>query len=565
MIISHGTIMDTAHYRSITTHVLATLALAGILGGCAVGSASIPTIRETSTPVRQISREDLEYARDYFLRGTVHQMQQKYATAIEDYNRTLQYDTTSATYYAIARCFRAMNKLDSAVFYARRAVRLDTSRVDARSEFAELLAATGAWDAAAAQYEKVTSLNPDDIQAHFMIARIWQRRDPQQAIEHYEYIRNYLDDGNYEVLLSLAELYMNNRNYDRAAEVLRQALALLPGDTDLYRLLANVYMESGRHDDARGLVAEVEVHSADSVPTEEYYVDQLTAVISRLTEHREIPESLVEYGRTLAASALTVLPNAWRPRLYSGLVFYHLQDTLAYADSLIASALADSASTPGEWTEVAETYLHDQQFARAVEVLATTTGRFARNPKVPLLMGRACFMMGELDSAERYTRLSLDAREENGEAWEQMARIYEAQKKIGPSDMAYERALFYDPSNPRYMSEYAHALAARDARLEWALELARQALQQDSSNEEYIETVGFVYFHTKDYRTALGYFKRAVAAGGASSAWELLGDTHHELGNVAEAQDAYSKALESNPANPYLQQKLQMISQATPQ
>ncbi len=520
-----------------------------------IRTPAAPAVPTTTT------QNDRKYADDHFVRGSALQMQGKLPQAIAEFRRALRLDTTSAAYFAIARCYRLMNRLDSAVLYSARSVQLNGKNIDARNEYAELLAASGEWDSASVQYRAIVERDPDNAQARFMIARIWQRRNPALAIEHYEYIRKNLDE-NYEVLLSLAELYLRNDDYDNAADVIRHAIAIEPDEGDLYRILAGIYMTVGKTAEAQALVQQVEIHSTDSTRNEEYYVEQLARVIERLKGEKEVSDEVMEYGRTLATSAMTHMPESWRPRLYGGMVYYYDVDSTLYADSLIASALADSSAMAADWLTAAELFVKDRQYARAVTILSPSAERFMNVYQVPLLLSQSHFALGALDSAEKYTQLSLDARQENAKAWSQLARIYDLQGRIGPCDMANERALFYAPEDPEIMNQYAYSLARRGARLELARDLAAHALKSDTTNPEYLMTVGWVYFKMQNYPLALDYLTRASTVAADPRVFEHLGDLHQALGNAEAAEAAYARALQGKPADPFLQQKLDLISQA---
>jgi tetratricopeptide (TPR) repeat protein len=122
---------------------------------------------------------------------------------------------------------------------------------------------------------------------------------------------------------------------------------------------------------------------------------------------------------------------------------------------------------------------------------------------------------------------------------------------------AYEKAVFYAPDNPAYLNNYAYLLANRNLRLDRALEMAKRALEEEPENENFLDTVGWIYFKLEDYDRALQYIRRSVAIGGASAdVIGHLGDVQKATGDIVSARESYERALRIDPENRELRKKL---------
>jgi tetratricopeptide (TPR) repeat protein len=491
----------------------------------------------------------------YFLEGSLLEMRERYEDAIREYSRALRFGTTpGAVHYAIAKCFRALGQDDSALVHAQESVRRDPRNIGAQLQYGELLLENGNFYPALEQFEQIIGQEPNNSEVRYMLARMWQQRDPERAIMHYEYIRQNLGD-NFDALLNLSELYLNHRHYNRAIDVMQQLLELGPVNPDIYRLLSDTYMRAERFDEAIALIDDASERLASDSIVELYFIDQFELVGERLEEHYEAPPGLRSYVQALAARGPEILPGSWRIRFHSGLALLHLDDSRR-ADSLIAFALRNKSVAADDWLAAAKVYIGRKEYERVLSVLGPTAGRYA-DSDVLRDIGVAYARTGRNDSAERYLRRSLDLDEANAAAWAELGNMYLRQERFGAGLASYEKAITFAPDNPQFQNDCAAILAERGIHLDRALTLAREALQAEPENEEFLATMGWIYFRLNDFERALQYIQRSVAIGGAGPlVWEHLGDVQRARGDLASAREAYRSALKIVPGNHELQKKL---------
>jgi len=116
-----------------------------------------------------------------------------------------------------------------------------------------------------------------------------------------------------------------------------------------------------------------------------------------------------------------------------------------------------------------------------------------------------------------------------------------------------------DPNHPDALNYIAYSLAENQIDLERALRMVEKALEQKPA--AYIfDTLGWIHFQAGRLEPARAALERAAA--GMSSdpvIWEHLGDVYRALGLREDAAQAYRHALESDPANLELQQRLKSV------
>lgn len=224
---------DHRPYRVFSLLLLGcALAASALAGGCA---STRPAVTET-TPTSGHLRDDrlsTRLAERHFTDGSLLEMRERHAEAIAEYRRALELDSTRGSiYYAIGKNFRRLDQIDSAIHYTRLAADRGGA-LEVYEQLADLLMLSGDIDGAIVQYDSMLSIEPDHLQSRYMAARLLQRREPSRAIEHYEYIlRNLTDDT--DVMLRLAELYLDAGNVDGAIDMMTTMRSLEPTNPDLH-------------------------------------------------------------------------------------------------------------------------------------------------------------------------------------------------------------------------------------------------------------------------------------------------------------------------------------------
>jgi tetratricopeptide (TPR) repeat protein len=507
--------------------------------------------------IHDASRREARRAERHFTDGSLLEMRERHAEAIAEYRRALAIDSTrSAIYYAIGKSFRELNEVDSAIHYTRLALARSTT-LTGHEQLADLLMVAGDVDGAIEQYEAMLVLDPNHLQSRYLLARLLQRREPERAVAHFEYIlRNLTDDA--DVMLRLAELYLDAGNVDGAIGIMERMLALEPTSSELHQMMMTLLLDATRYGAALELLRAAETRVPVGPSLESFYLETLREADERLADERAIGDSLAAYARELVIRSAAAT-QTWNVRFAGGIVALTLGDSTR-AEALFARALADSLATPEAWTQVAARYVDGDDPRTGLRIVSGSMGRFAGDYRIPYLYGLLHRAAGDADSAATWIRASIDLYEENAEAWESLARIYESQGKIGASDAAYEKSVDLDPDNPSVLNNFAFALARRGSRLDRALELVTRALDLEPQNESFLDTRGWVHYRRGELDAALEYISRAVAAGGADAeVYEHLGDVLKARGDYAGAREAYARARELDPTREGLSTRIESV------
>jgi tetratricopeptide (TPR) repeat protein len=101
-----------------------------------------------------------------------------------------------------------------------------------------------------------------------------------------------------------------------------------------------------------------------------------------------------------------------------------------------------------------------------------------------------------------------------------------------------------------------YTFAQKNERLEYALELIDRALLLDPNNGYFLDSRGWVFYQMGEYEKALEDLKRATDIVEDAVILEHLGDVFMKLGEPGKAREVYKKALEFDPDNKNLKNKI---------
>jgi tetratricopeptide (TPR) repeat protein len=335
-----------------------------------------------------------------------------------------------------------------------------------------------------------------------------------RATEHY---RRFiaLDDRSPRVLYKLAVAYHRFGQTASAIDPLRQAVAIDDRFVEAHYLLGVCLRDRARVDEAqRALTKAISLNPAFSAAREE--LADLYASISRPRDSIEQLEALAAIEPTRADRMIGVgLAHARMGRTETAIL------TLGRAAERYPEDPAVYTALGRVWLESAE--LHNDRVAlgKALEALQLPAGRVSASSETLALYGRALFLFGDAEGAQR------------------MLQLATARFPVEPVAFRYLSAAAERLGHPR---------AARDALINYV------SLLSDADDARTLAAqIADLSLRMDDAVTALNWAARAIEGANPDAfSLGLLADAQWRTARVDDARVTLTEALARDPGNPML-------------
>lgn len=421
-----------------------------------------------------------------------------------------------------------------AIVLFRNALERDENFVDARYQLARAYAATGKYDQAEKEFQKVRRQNPSLSALNLELARLYNSMNrPDRAIDM---ARRYLSNqpGSAEALEAMGVAYREKRMYAEAENCLLKALRKAPGNSTVRMELARLYAGQGVTDKATGLLREVVAQEPGNSKAS-YLLAGIEAsrgreeaaldMYRRLSEiRRSDPEApyragliMVRRGDLKGAAGtadrlIAGFPS--RPEGYTlkGIVLYR-QRNYREAVATLQNSIAICPSIGGYYFLGLSLYAAGDpesalsQFRRILD--ADPAFDRAR-----LLTGVILLRQDRLDDAAREMEILLAHDSGNAFAHNVLGNAYLGMGKYAPGMKELSRATELDPQfTDAYvaaMNNLASLYADGFGSTPEALRLAEKAIALAPGNPAVLDTLGYALLRNGRVREALLNLEKAA-------------------------------------------------------
>ncbi len=547
-------------------------------------------------------------AMEYFINGSILETKGDYAGAILEFQDALKYDTSAGIYYALGKNYYYLGKTPQALQYTKKAVRLNPSRMEYKSQLADILSSASQFDSAAVVLEEMIAQDSSSMTSYYRLARIYENSKPLSAIRIYKKLIGVIG-SDWNVLIRIAELYEKMGNIDEAAASIKELLKIDPGNASLYKLLVDYYTKAQKYDEALSAADDLLQLNPDDMEAREkkaqVYIDKgdwedAAKEYTYILDKTNVPlEAKISVGRSYFLQSLkdsTLTPVAkqffekidkdttdWEVKMYLGAIAINQhQDSTAI--DLFRQVTKMAGWNVQAWVRLGGLYFDNKKYDEAVKVMNEAIQLFPDDFTVNLILGLSLAQSNRGIEAEPYLKKAVDINpndvnalsaygftlnqlKQNEEAAEYLKRalqlspgnvnllgtlglIYDGLENWEACDSTYEEALSIDSTNALVNNNYAYSLSERGIKLQKALQMAKIAIEKEPLNSSYLDTIGWVYFKLGDYEKAKEYIEQAIKAGGESSVMlEHLGDINYMLGNKDKAKKNWEKSLSLDSTN----------------
>jgi len=497
----------------------------------------------------------------------------------------------AAAYFELAKLTMKQSKADSAEYYMKKAVTLDTANMWYKEVLASVLADRSKYEEAAVLYNQIAEKKDRNSDYLTAAAMQYQRAGKYEealgllnkAIEktgadedlliHKEQIfvkMNKLDStakiikqlisldptqGKYYILLG--ELYDNNKEHDKALKLYQQALQSLPNDPSIQFGLAQHYIrvkDTVHYEEYvkkaitnNGLDAETQLGILlpylQSLGNDESKKKQGLALVEQLVaQHKDNAQVLAMYGEIL------VLNNNYEKAAEQYKKSIALDPSRFYLWQRLLSLYADKKG--------ADSLIYYGQKAMRL---------FPNQALVHYLYGVGLMNKSNFPEAIKAINRAIDLQPEDDtsllvQMYSVLGDIYNTTKQPVLSDSVFDHVLRITPNNAMVLNNYAYYLSERNVRLTDAEKMSARSLQLQPGTSTYMDTYGWILYKEGKYNNAKEYIQKAIDIDGANAdaaLYEHLGAVYYKLNEIDKAVQLWQKAKEKGSENPQIDKQIQ--------
>ncbi len=321
-----------------------------------------------------------------------------------------------------------------------------------------------------------------------------------------------------EILLRVAEAEMAVGNFTAAADAYGELLKLRPDLTQLRERLALAYLRADQRDKA--IVA---------------FLDILKREPLRYDIHNTLAELYQENNKDAEAAT-------------------HLQRSIQLNPNQFEV-----------YVRLALAQLRMKRYEDALENLAAARTRFPQRFQIPYLNGLVFSEQKQFDKAMAAfadaEQLLLGSEEDKPTSpfYFMYASACLENKQTDKAVLLYRKALELDPKNHAAANALGYLWADNNQNLQEALDLINKAVAAQPENPAYLDSLGWVYYRLGRLEDALKQLRRSAELLKEPDAvvFDHLAEVLDKLGRRDEAIASLKKALQADPKNKELAEKLQ--------
>ena len=521
------------------------------------------------------------------------------------YNADTQGKIVPDICFLLADALDGMGKRTQAVPYLEKVISRDANNVEAYARLSDLYTTMGESEKARAVMEKLVGLPPNNpkiqlalgqynlkarkyaealryFQKSFMITPTAEAAEgmTQAAWEskQYDLARDAAESAlHYDSTLAgpqriLAHLYMVDKNYSGARQLLEKIVKKQPGDKDLWLDLAQCYEKTG--DNAMLAEADKTIMSLDKRD-----VTSRVRFARYAMSSNDLREALATYKDLMVLSPRDPsivknladisgkLGNTSDAILYlNKYVDLAPQDAAAQRD--LGNLLYDKKDFPGalaayraslkaepsskgflkRYAELVMTLKASDQEVMTALSAAVRAGEGSET--VYAALGAMHQKLGAFDKAIDLYQQALQLDPQNFEVLSALAMCQAKMGKTADAIISYEQATALRPGNPMEQKSLGD-LYLQQGKKGQAMAAYKRYLEKASTDAKTAHQVADYAFEQKNYKEAVTYYDRA-AADGAGSADYLYryGTAAYQSGDLRKTEELFKRLVAASPKNP---------------
>lgn len=397
-------------------------------------------------------------------------------------------------------------------------------------------------------YHNIIKLDPDNMEAYTFLSDIYRARNHlDSTIWAFENMARVRPDD-FRIWHQLGRYQTQKQSYEKGKDAFRKSLEQDSGKDNFlsYIGLGELYEITGRLD------------TAEIIFKEGLEVDPTNPMMLRLLISLNINRDSLARALPYSLKLVTVAPENFLEKRRLGAIYYRL-DSLERADTIFNELVAggDIYGMNHFYLGLIDTRQGNIEDARdEFEILTQLEDS--------LYIGWVNLGLAyrNLDQPEKEIEIykkglnSLKSEEGVDNLLFSLGSAYERMQRYDEAKTTFELLLKHFPDNAQVLNYLGYMLADQNRELEYAKELISRAIELIPENAAFLDSYGWVNFRQGYLNEALKYLKKAVELDSDPIIFDHLGDAYKAKGKNKQAREWWQKALELDPENTAIKEKL---------
>ena len=523
---------------------------------CSIPSTNIETISD-STEVKlektsQNDEQDLSGVQ-FFMDGMMFMEQGEYSRAIIEFQEAIENGSNSAeVYHSISEGYWMIQKYDKSIYYALKAIEKDPIVADYKISLGKKYIALNDLNSSLEIFEVLAQNQTNNAEILFIIGDLKSKlKDIDGALVYYQ--EAYDKDNSLTLALEVASQLAMEFNHRDAALVTKKLLLSNPSNPEYLKLYIESIAQKNNLDEIESLLDNDELKSNP-------FVNNLYNQLA----YEYLRNGYYDKSEQFFEKSLEINDKD-RFALYYLSTLYRESGKF---DQSIALSEQHISSYPNEqegYINKSISLLSLQRFDTVIEELSDALKMFPEDFEVNYFLGLAHYSLKEFEDAEVFYTKALSLDTSSIPAMHALAMVYDQNKKWDKSDKLYTDLITINTKDAQAYNNYAYSLIERNEEVDYALTLAKKAIELSPKTSSYLDTIGWIYFKLNDFEQAKEFIGQAIVYDESSSVvLEHYGDILIELNELDEALIFYNKAFDLDQENLELREKISNYNSRAP-
>ena len=441
---------------------------------------------------------DTELALHHFMQGEFLMNQGNYALAILEFQDAIEIDPNASTIHvSIADGYRRLGKGKRAEDHLLIALDLEPEEKEAREMLGQLYLTQKKYKAAQNIYKGLNESFPENLDYIFTLADLARiQKDWGLAIDYYMqgYEVNPMAINGLEQALQIA---LSTSNFKLAEDVCDLLLVEDAENIDLLETMRDLTLFNGDYEKSLKIISKIEkVKGADSnllIQKSALYeelnqldlaLDVIYLALDQDSQNVDILHRLVTLLMEQEMNQEAILYNQM-------IIDHHPDDSRGFINNAV---MAMSGKKPEE----------------AIKALKPHSDKFSEDFTVQYLLGTAYYQIKDYVNSKTHLSRALNIYPQSRNTKHNLALIYDSTGEWVESDKLYIDLIATDTTDAQAYNNYAYSLVEREKDIDFALELAQNAIRLEPKSAPYLDTIGWIYFKMNNYDEALRFIRESL-------------------------------------------------------